>query len=366
MKCILILTNSIGGLHSFRKEVVKAIVDAGYEVYISEPDDDERVRYFEEIGCHIVKTDFNRRGMNPLEDFKLMLKYRMMIKQLKPKAVLSYTIKPNIYGGMAARLCRVPQLANVTGLGDAVENGGWMQKLTISLYKVGLSKARCIFFQNASNREFGIRMGIADNSSVLLPGSGVNLQFHAYQVYPVDEGKIRFLYIGRLLKDKGAEELFEAAKTIKAKYPQTEFQIVGNVEGDYQKQLDELVKNGIINFLGSQSDVRPFIGSVHCTIMPSYHEGMSNVNLESAANGRPVITTNVPGCKETVDDRKSGFLIEAKSAKSLIDAIERFIALPYGQKALMGQEGRKKVEREFDRQIVVDAYLNEIKKFQKK
>ena len=362
MKSILILTNSIGGLHSFRKEVVKAICDEGFKVYISVPADAPQAEYFREIGCEIILTEFNRRGMNPLADFKLMLTYRKLISRLKPVAVLTYTIKPNIYGGMAARLCRVPQLANVTGLGDAVENGGWMQKLTISLYKMGLGKARRIFFQNESNRNFGIRMGIADDSSILLPGSGVNLQHHAYQEYPAEEGRIRFLYIGRLLKDKGAEELFEAAKAIKAKYPQTEFQIVGNVEGDYQKQLDKLVSDGIVRFLGLQTDVRPFISAVECTIMPSYHEGMSNVNLESAANGRPVITTNVPGCKETIDDGKTGFLIEAKNSQSLINAIERFIALPYGQKALMGREGRKKVEKEFDRKIVVDAYLNEINK----
>ncbi len=361
-RIILILTNNIGGLHSFRKEVVKAICDAGYNVFISTPDNNAMADYFREIGCEIIVTEFDRRGVNPVADFKLMLTYRKLISRLKPVAVLTYTIKPNIYGGMAARLCRVPRLANVTGLGDAVENGGWMQKLTISLYKMGLGKARRIFFQNESNRNFGIRMGIADDSSILLPGSGVNLLHHTYQEYPAEEGRIRFLYIGRLLKDKGAEELFEAAKAIKAKYPQTEFQIVGNVEGDYQKQLDELVADGIVRFLGPQADVRPFIGAVECTIMPSYHEGMSNVNLESAANGRPVITTNVPGCRETIDDGKTGFLIEAKNSQSLINAIERFIALPYGQKALMGREGRKKVEREFDRQIVVDEYLNEIKK----
>lgn len=363
---VLILSNSIGGLLSFRKEVVKAICDAGYKVFISTPDDNAMADYFRGIGCDIIVTQFDRRGVNPLADFKLMLAYRKLLKRLKPVAVLTYTIKPNIYGGMAARLCRVPQMANVTGLGDAVENGGWMQKLTVTLYKMGLGKARRIFFQNESNRNFGIRVGIADDSSILLPGSGVNLQQHTYQEYPADEGMVRFLYIGRLLKDKGAEEFFEAAKVIKTKYPQTEFQIVGNVEGDYQKQLDELVAAGTVQFLGPQADVRPFIGAVECTIMPSYHEGMSNVNLESAANGRPVITTNVPGCKETVDDGKTGFLCEAKSAKSLIGAVERFIALPYAQKALMGREGRKKVEREFDRQIVVDAYLNEIEKIKKK
>lgn len=356
---ILILTNNIGGLHSFRKEVVKAIVDAGYEVYISEPDDDERVQYFEQLGCHIIKTDFDRRGVNPLADFKLMLRYRRLIKQLKPKSVLTYTIKPNVYGGMACRLTRTPLLANVTGLGDAVENGGWLQKLTVSLYKIGIGKAKRVFFQNAYNRDFCIKYGIADDSSLLLPGSGVNLKHHVYQEYAPD-GVIKFLFIARLLKDKGTDEFFEMAKTIKKKYPNTEFQIVGYVEGNYQQQLDELVKNGIINYLGSTPDIRPFLSGVHCTIMPSYHEGMSNVNLESAANGRPVITTNVAGCQETVDDGRTGILVEAKSTESLIKGVERFLALPYNQKLQMGKLAREKVEKEFDRQIVVDAYLNEI------
>lgn len=359
---ILVLTNNIGGLYSFRKEVIKAIVDAGCEVYISKPDNNTREEYFDNIGCHIIQTDFNRKGTNPIADLILLLKYWKMLRWLKPVAALTYTIKPNIYGGLACRLTHTPLFANVTGLGDAVENGGWMQKLSISLYKMGLKKASKIFFQNEANRMFCIREGIADDSSILLPGSGVNLIHHTYQDYPADEGKIRFLLIGRMLKDKGIEEYFEAANKIKEKYPNTEFQILGSVEGPYQSQLDELVESGVINHLGTTSDVRPFIGAVECTIMPSYHEGMSNVNLESAANGRPVITTNVPGCKETIDDGRTGFLIEARSTQSLIDAIERFIALPYNQKVLMGKNGREKVEREFDRKIVVDAYINEIKK----
>ena len=358
---ILILTNSIGGLHSFRKEVVKAIVDAGYEVTVSAPEMVSQANYFTEIGCNVELIDFSRRGTNPVADLKLMLRYRKLIKQLKPVAVLTYTIKPNIYGGMATRLCGVPQLANVTGLGDAVENGGWMQELALTLYKIGLEKARQIFFQNESNRNYCISKGIATKESVLLPGSGVNLQHHTYQAYPVDEGKVRFLFIGRMLRDKGIEEYFEAAKVIKGKYPNTEFQILGNVEGNYQAKLDALSKEGIVKHLGTTSDVRPYIGAVECTIMPSYHEGMSNVNLESAANGRPVITTDVPGCRETVDDGETGYLVDARSAESLIAAIERFIALPYSEKVKMGQEGRKKVERKFDRQIVVDAYLKEIK-----
>lgn len=359
-KSILILTNNIGGLHSFRKEVVKAALDAGYDVYISEPDDDERVNYFKEIGCHIIKTVFDRRGMNPLADMKLMFQYRKLMKQLRPLVVLSYTIKPNVYGGIACRLTGTPQLANVTGLGDAIENGGWLQKLTVGLYKYGIGKSKRVFFQNQANRDFCLKHGVADDKSIVLPGSGVNLTYHSYQEYPAD-GIIKFLFVARLLKDKGTDEFFEMAQTIKAKYPQTEFQILGWVEGDYKQQLDCLVKEGVVNYLGSTSDVRPFLKDVHCNIMPSYHEGLSNVNLESAANGRPVITTDVPGCRETVDEGVSGFLVKVKDAQSLIEGVEKFLSLSYEQKKQMGMEGRKKVEREFDRQMVIDAYMKEIK-----
>lgn len=361
-KNIIVLTNKTGGLHSFRKEVMKAIVDAGYELYISVPDEDERIKFFEDLGCHIIKTSFDRRGMNPIKDIKLLVEYKRLIKRLHPKAVLTYTIKPNVYGGIACRLTHTPQLANVTGLGDAIENGGWLQRLTVTLYKIGLRKASCVFFQNASNRNSCIKLGIADSSSVLLPGSGVNLKHHTYQDYPADDGHIRFLFIGRLLKDKGIEEFFETAKAIKARFPNTEFQILGAIDGPYKSTLDALTKDGIIKHLGITTDVRPYIGAVECTIMPSYHEGMSNVNLESAANGRPVITTNVPGCRETVDDDETGYLVKAKDAQGLTDAVERFVLLPYRHKVLMGQNGRKKVEREFDRKIVIDAYLNALKR----
>jgi len=360
-KNILILSNNIGGLYSFRREVILAIAQEGYQVYISIPDfESSRGEYFEDNGCHIIPTRFNRRGTNPFADIRLIITYWRQIKRLTPVAVLTYTIKPNVYGGMVCRLCGTPQLANVTGLGDAVENGGWLQKLTIILYKIGIGKAKRVFFQNQSNKDFCIRHGIADELSILLPGSGVNLKHHVLQPYPED-GVIRFLYIGRIMRDKGSEELFEAAKAITAKYNNVEFQILGSVEGYFNAQFDLLVSQGIIKFLGQTADVRPYIGQAHCTIMPSYHEGMSNVNLESAANGRPVITTNVPGCRETVDDDVTGFLVEPKSSESLIDGIRRFLALSYEQKELMGQNARKKVEREFDRDIVVRAYIKELK-----
>lgn len=361
-RTILVLTNNIAGLYNFRKEVMKALVDKGYKVAISIPEDSDKAEFFREIGCEIILTEFNRRGTNPIADLKLLLTYRKMLIQKKPTAVLTYTIKPNIYGGIAARLCRVPQLANITGLGDAVENGGLLQNLTTWLYKFGVSRAYRIFFQNESNRNYCISKKIVGEDSILLPGSGVNLQHHVYQEYPANDGKIRFLFIGRLLRDKGAEEYLETAKVIRRKYPETEFQIIGSIEGDYQQMVDELVNAGIIRFLGRQFDVRPYIGTVECTIMPSYHEGMSNVNLESAANGRPVITTDVPGCRDTVDDGETGIIVKAKDSQSLINGVERFLSFSYEKKRQLGINARKKVEREFDRQIVVDAYLNAIEK----
>lgn len=360
-KTILVLTNNIGGLHSFRKEVMKAMIDTGYRVVISHPDGDERVGYFTSIGCEDQITEFDRRGINPIKDIQLLINYCKLIKTCKPMAVLTYTIKPNVYGGLACRLMRTPQLANVTGLGDSIENEGVLQKISILLYRIGLSRAERVFFQNQYNRTFCIENGIASKESILLPGSGVNLAHHTYQDYPFDD-TVRFLFIGRLIKSKGIEEFFEAATRLKEVYSNIEFQVLGSCEGDYLAKLDDLVGRRVIKYLGSTSDVRPFIRDVHCTIMPSYHEGMSNVNLESAANGRPVITTNVPGCIETVVDGITGFVCESKSASSLTEAVVRFLNLSYEERQEMGIAARQKVEREFDRQIVVDQYLSTLKR----
>lgn len=365
MENLLILTNSVGGLYNFRKEVIEAFLNNGFQVYISIPEYEERAKYFETKGCHIVKTQLDRRGVNPFVDLKLMLAYRRLLRRVRPLAVLTYTIKPNIYGGIAAQLTRTPQLANVTGLGDAVENGGWLHKLSVFLYRIGVKKAKCVFFQNSTNKEQCERLGIASSNSILLPGSGVNLSHHTLKPYPKDQGVIRFLYIGRMLKDKGIEEYLETAKIIKRAYPNVEFQVLGRVEGNYQMTINDLESQGIVNYLGVTSDVRPFIEKVECTVMPSYHEGMSNVNLESAANGRPVITTNIPGCKETVDDGITGFLVKPRDVDSLVRKVETFINLPHDEKAKMGVAARKKVEREFDRNMVINAYLKEINALKK-
>ena len=212
---ILVLTNNIGGLYSFRKEVMQAFIDNGYKVIISAPyDGDQRISWFENIGCEFVNTSFNRQGTNPLADLKLMLRYRKMIKQIKPVAVLTYTIKPNLYGGMACALAGVPQIANITGLGAAVEYPGPMQKVTMLLYKIGLRKTWLTFFQNKENMEFCQKHGMVKGRTQLIPGSGVNLEHHKRIDYPTESEPIRFLFMGRIRREKGIDELRDLFKDV--------------------------------------------------------------------------------------------------------------------------------------------------------
>lgn len=356
---VLILTNNFNGLFSFRKEVVNAILKQGYEVFISAPAG-EKSSYFEEKGCRLIKTNFNRKGKNPLKEIELLLFYIKIIKRILPDVVLSYTIKPNIYGGVACQLCKVSQIVNITGLGSAVENPGWLQKVTILLYKIGLRKTKTVFFQNRANMDFCQSHNMVKGKGILIPGSGVNLQYHTFNDYP-DENPLKFIFISRLLREKGIEEYLGAAELIKKKYPEVEFHILGTCEEAYYDKLKALEEKGIVIYHGWLSDVRPFIAMCHCTIHPSFYpEGMSNVLLESCAAGRPIITTNRPGCGEIVNDNINGYLVKAKDINDLFTIIEKFIALPYCQKKLMGKNARIKVEAEFDRQIVVDAYLKEI------
>lgn len=357
---ILILTNNFGGLHSFRKEVVQALVDRGDVVSISAPIDD-KAHFFEEMGCELIDTKFNRKGTNPLKDFALILRYRKLIKKVKPDVVLSYTIKPNLYGGMACQLCGVPQIANVTGLGTAVEYPGMMQKLTIFLYKIAMRKTRLTFFQNTDNMSFCQEHNMVKGAVRLIPGSGVNLQYHAKKPYPAETEPVRFLFMGRIRREKGIEEFLTAAERITKKYKDVEFHVVGGCEGDYEGRLLDLQSKGIVTYHGRQQDVRPFLAMAACTLHPSFYpEGMSNVLLETCSTGRPIMTTMRAGCREIVEDGRNGFLVKQQDAEDLIAKVEKFLALSYAERKVMGDAAREKAEREFDRNIVVKAYLEAI------
>ncbi|MDM5329836.1 glycosyltransferase family 4 protein [Neobacillus sp. CF12] len=357
---VLVLANFGMGLYNFRKELLEELIKQNHEVYISLPND-EFVPKLEDLGCKFIDTTLERRGTNPFRDLKLLLYYLKIIKTIKPDIVLTYTIKPNVYGGIACSFTSTPYITNITGLGTSVENKGLIQKITLMLYKRGLKKASCVFFQNETNRKFFIDNGIVKSNTRLIPGSGVNVKQHKFEEYPNDEREIRFLFIGRIMKAKGIEELLKAAKIVRDKYPSVQFNLVGGSEEDYTQQLEELNNLGVIRYHGLQDDVHSFIKKSHATILPSYHEGLANVLLESASSGRPVLASRVPGCFETFEDGLTGLGFEARSVESLVNAITKFINIPYNQKKAMGSAGRKKMEKEFDRNIVIDAYLEEIK-----
>ena len=362
---MLVLSNSFVGLHSFRKEVFQRFRELGWEVYISSPIKgmEEKADWFKKIGCHIIDTIFDRQGMNPIADVKLMLYYRRLIKHVKADVVLSYTIKPNLYGGLAAALCKVPQIANVTGLGAAVEYPGLLQKFTILLYKVCMRKTHLVFFQNDANLKFCLQHSMVKGRTRLIPGSGVNLSFHTLKPYPQESEPVRFLFISRIRREKGIDEYLAAAKAIRKDYPNTEFHILGGCEGDYEERLRCMTEQGIVVYHGAQSDVRPFIANASCLIHPSFYpEGMSNVLLEACAAGRPVITTDRPGCGEIVDEGKTGFIVRQQDADDVIAKVHKFLSLSYDERKTMGLAARQKVEREFDREIVVKAYEEEIVK----
>lgn len=365
-KSVLILTNSDSGLYDFRKEVLTALQKEGYRVHVSVPDTGY-AKKIDALGCIRHETHLDRRGMNPLQDGKLFLFYLRLIRQVRPAAVLTYTIKPNVYGGMACRLLRVPVLANITGLGSTLQKSGILQKLIVFLYREGLRCASCVFFQNKKNLEFMTEKGCLKRGAPVrvIPGSGVNLQEHEYRPYPGDK-QVRFLSVMRIMKDKGIGELLETAGTIHAQYPETLFEILGAYEEEsrdrYEPLIGDLQSRGAVRYYGYRDDVAAFYEDCHALIHPSYHEGMSNVLQEAAAAGRPVLASDINGCKEIFEDGISGFAFPPKDAAGLTEAVRRFLSLSHSQREEMGRQARAYVEGHFDRRDVVEAYLEEIRR----
>lgn len=356
---ILLLANIDMGLYKFRRELLEMLVKE-HEVYFCVPDG-EYVNKIRALGCHFIPCNImERRGTNPFKDLKLLNYYKSTIKELKPDVVLTYTIKPNVYGGIACQNLKIPYIANVTGLGTTIENGGLLAKLTTTLYKAGLKKASCVFFQNKDNQRLFVNKKIVKGKTRMIPGSGVNLETHSFESYPSDENGIRFLFVGRIMKDKGIEELLEAIKDIHNQHKNVIADIVGFCDEDYTEALKRAEEDGSIVFHGIQSDVHPFYTRCHCTVLPSYHEGMANVMLEASSTGRPVITTRVPGCQETFDEGITGFGCDVKSTDSLKQAMLKYLGIGQAERMQMGQAAREKMVREYDRNIVLKAYKEEI------
>lgn len=359
-KKILILAN-FDDFYNTRKEVVEALLK-DYEVNVCYPYG-PNIEKFKKMGCIYTKIYIDRRGTNPVKDLLLYCEYKKIIKSYKPDIVLSYSIKPNVYGGFCCRRMRVPYLVNITGLGTALENPGLLQKLTIIMHKVALKKVNTIFVQNKDNEKFFIKNNIMPNKLCLIPGSGVNIDDFSYLDFPLLKEK-NFLYIARVMKEKGIDQYLEAAKIIKKEYPASSFHILGFCEEDYIDILKELEEKGVIIYHGLVDDVRTFHKISCCIVHPSFYpEGMSNVLLEACSSGRPVITTNRSGCKEIVDDGKNGYIVQPNDTNSLVIAIRKFLDLSLEKQIEMGKYSREKVMKEFDRSIVIKEYKEKIKKY---
>ena len=355
---VLVLANADIGLYKFRRELMEKLC-AEHEVHIALPSG-EFIEDLKALGCHYIPFEFDRRGMNPIADLMQIRRYRKLLKEVVPDVVLTYTIKPNIYGGRACRRAKIPFLPNVTGLGTTIENGGLMAKISTMLYKIGLKGAACVFFQNSDNERLFLDKKLVHGRTRVIPGSGVNLETHKMEPYPSDAEGIRFLFVGRIMKDKGIEELLEAIRKLHKRDKHIILDIVGWSDEDYNEALKTAEAEGAVHFYGLQKDVHPFYKNCHCAVLPSYHEGTANVMLEASSTGRPVITTRVPGCQETFDEGITGFGCEARNAESLIKAMTKFIETPQEKREAMGIAARQKMETEYDRSIVLKAYAEEI------
>lgn len=361
MKKVLLLANRDFVLYNFRFELIERLIKDHYDVYICLPYG-PKVDTMKKAGAKFIPIEVEGRGTNPLKDLRLIERLNRIFKEISPDVILMYTTKTDIYGGIVAAHRKLPYIQNISGLGTAVEQKSKIEGLVISLYRKAVKKASCVFFQNKGNEEFFKEHNIPVKKARLIPGSGVNLVRWKYLPYPSDESGIHFLFIARVIKEKGIEQYLRTAKVIKKQYPNTFFHILGPCDGDYKDVLDKYQENGIIEYHGMVQDTAEYLATAHCTIHPSFYpEGISNVLLESAASGRPVITTDREGCRDTVNDGESGYIVPQLDTGKLIEAVEKFLSLNNKEREKMGVAGRKKMEQEFDRQIVVDAYMEEVK-----
>ena len=349
---VMILANNDVGLYQFRKELIEELLKE-HEVVISLPYGDF-VKPLEDIGCKFIDTQVDRRGINPIKDLKLFFTYQKILRQVKPDLVITYTIKPNVYGGFACRFLKIPYAVNITGLGTAFENGGMLKKIVTVMNKVGCKKAKVVFFENEGNRQIFIKEKIVKESQTFrLNGAGVNLEKYQAAPYPGGE-KIKFLFMGRIMAEKGIDELFEAMQHLVSDGINCELHLLGIYEENYQEKIDKYESDGWLHYHGYQKDVRPFIKESHCFVLPSWHEGMANTNLECAAMGRPVITSNIHGCMEAVEDGVTGLLCEKQNVDSLYQMMKKFCELPYDIREKMGLSGRKRMEKMFDKKTIVE------------
>lgn len=359
MSKILLLSPKDNNFYNFRSELILKLHELGYEVVLNCPYG-KKIDYFTENGIRFIDLEMDRRGKSIFKDFKLMLTYNHLMKSEKPDVVLTYTGKPSIYGGFICGLRRIPYIVNNAGL---METKGLFDKFMKVLYFFGFRKASCMMFQNEQEKD--TIEGVLHNQVHYrrLPGSGVNLNEFEYKPYLENDKVVTFNFVARIVKIKGIDEFLECAKRIKKKYSNTRFVIYGDYDDDeYKKIVKKYVKNGIVEYGGIQMDMKPCIEAAHAVIHPSYYEGMTNVVLEHSAMGRVCIGSDVPGVADGIEDGKTGFIFKVRNVDSMERVVEKFLQLNHEEKENMGRAARTKMEREFDRNIVTNIYLEEIRK----
>lgn len=356
---VLILANNSLGLYRFRGTLIRELLEKGHTVYASTPRNDH-YDDLERMGVQMLETFIDRRGTDPLADMRLSRTYRRMLREIQPDLVMTYTIKPNVYGGYAARRAGIPYAVNVTGLGTSFQKAGLLRRVVTVLNRRGLKRASVVFFENSANRDIFCRLGIVgEDVCHVLHGAGVDMEAFPEKPYPTDdrECETRFLFVGRVMKEKGIDELFTAMRRLREEGTACTLHIVGDYEDNYREAIEQGEREGWLVYHGYQTDVPSFMQNTHCLVLPSYHEGMANVNLEAAATGRPLITSRIPGCMEAVRDGETGFLCDAQDAESLYDCMRRFMLLPRAEREAMGMAGHAYMAEVFDKRKVVAETL---------
>jgi len=364
MPLIAVAANTAWNIVNYRSGLIKALIAAGCEVAVIAPDGPE-AEAVRALGARFHPLAMQPRGRSPLADLALLARYRRLLGQLKPAAFVGFTTKPNIWGALAARSLGIPLFANISGLGAVFSGSGPLQRLVAVLYRRALRRPATVFFQNPDDRDLFIERGIvAADQARLLPGSGIDLDYFAPR--PADRAAPRtftFLFAGRLLKAKGVAEFVAAGLQLRAEGKNVALHILGLLEPGpsavARSALDQWQADGAATYLGSTDDVRPVIAAADCVVLPSYYrEGVPHILLEAAAMGKPVITTDMPGCRLAVDDAVNGYLCAPRSIGSLAEAMARMAALDPAALAELGRAGRAKMEREFDQGLVHACYID--------
>lgn len=361
-----IVLNTAWNIYNFRLGLVKAFLAAGHQVYAIAPVDDF-ISEIEATGCTFIPVHhLSRKGMNPIQDLRFGYELYQIYKANELDVVLHYTIKPNIYGCLAAGRAKVKSISTVTGLGYSFLKEGLVNKIAKLLYKTAFKSGTRIAFQNRDDKKLFEDLSLCPPSkTTLIKGSGINTTHFQPMLKKQRYEKLIYLFVGRLLYDKGITELFEGAQEFKKKCPETEIWVVGAIDDGNpsavaKAEVEAQEANGTIRYWGVSKDVRSIMQEADVVVLPSYREGLPRVMLESLAMGKAIITTDTAGCRETIQDTKNGFLVPVKDAKALADAMFRMYQLTEEERQNMGKVGREMALKEFDEQAIIKRYFEEI------